>query len=76
MKITDRKTLKTVPFQDIRIGECFIIPSDNRILMRMATHYYDADDADNAVDLVTGIQYHFEDDEEVIPITTEIIITG
>lgn len=75
MKIIDRRTLKTIPFQDIRIGECFIIPSDNRIFMRMATHYYDFNDADNAVDLVTGIQYFFEDDEEVTPITTEIIIT-
>ena len=75
MKITDRRTLKAIPFQDIRIGECFIVPSDNDILMKMATHYYDVDDADNVVDLVTGIQYFFEDDEEVIPITTEIIIT-
>lgn len=76
MKFTDKRTpIKTVPFESIKIGECFITPSDNHLNMRVRPSYYDSDDAYNGIDLITGVQYIFESDEEVISVTAEIIVT-
>lgn len=76
MKFTDKRTKTEALFGDIKVAECFITPTDGHINMRMAIRYYSADDdADNAVDLITGRQYFFEDDETVIAVNAEIIAT-
>lgn len=73
MKFTDKRIITKERFKDIEIGECFITPSDGHVNMRMAIKYYNAD---NVVDLITGKQYCFDDDKEVIPVTAEVVVTN
>ena len=75
MKFTDKRTTTRVLFGDLKTGMCFITPSDSHINMKMHTDEYDCPDVCNTIDLVTGNQYSFEDDEEVIAVNAEIIIT-
>ena len=76
MKFTDKRTSITIPFRTIKEGECFITSSDNHINMKMHIDVY-YDDACIVVDLITGKQYCFEnDDERVVAVNAEIIITN
>lgn len=76
MKFIDKRNTTTVPFKNIKVGECFITLSDKHINMKMyADDYYP--DACNVVDLVTGKQYYFNGDtEKVVSVNAEIIITN
>lgn len=76
MKFTDNRTKTTVPFGDIKTGECFITPCDDHINMKMYVDDYDCPDIYNTVDLVTGKQYSFDDEERVIAINAEVIATN
>lgn len=75
MKFTDNRTKTTVPFGNIKVGECFITSYDGHINMKMCTEGYDSDGY-NTVDLVTGKQYFFDDHEEVITTNAEVIATN
>lgn len=76
MKFTDKRTTNTVPFGDIKVGKCFITPYDNHINMKMEVDEYSYSDAYNTVDLVTGEQYSFDDEEEVIAVNAEVTATN
>lgn len=76
MKFTDNRTKTTVPFRNIKVGECFITSSDGHINMKMYVDDYDCPDVYNTVDLVTGKQYFFDDEEEVITANAEVIATN
>lgn len=75
MKFTDKRTKNTVPFGDIKVGECFITSYDGHVNMKMCTEGYEPD-VYNTVDLVTGKQYSFDDEEEVITANAEVIVTN
>ena len=76
MKFTDKRTTNTVPFGDIKTGECFITSCDSHINMKMEVDEYSYSDAYNTVDLVTGKQYSFDDEEEVIAVNAEVTATN
>lgn len=72
MKFIDKRTEDTVPFRRIKVGECFITACDGHINMKMCVDDY-YPDACNTVDLVTGKQYYFSDDnEEVVAVKAEV----
>ena len=75
MKFTDNRTKHRVHFGDIKVGECFITPTDGHINMKMYIADHDYPDVRNMVDLMTGKQFAFEDDEEVISVNAEIVVT-
>ena len=61
MKFIDKRTIITVPFRRIKVGECFITSFDGHINIKLYVEdYEDSDTACNGVDLVTGKKYHFE----------------
>lgn len=75
MKFTDKRTKTRVLFGDIKTGACFITLSDGHINMKMYIADHDYPNVYNMVDLVTGKQFSFEDNEEVIAVNAEILIT-
>lgn len=76
MKFTDKRTKNEVLFGDIKTGECFITLCDGHINMKMAIAEYDSPAGYNTVDLVTGKQYSFDDEERVIAVNAEVIATN
>jgi hypothetical protein len=71
MKFTDKRTTTTVPFDHIKVGECFITSYDNHINMKLWVSEWEQEPY-NGVDLVTGKPYYFENDEEVISVNAEV----
>lgn len=68
MDIKFENSLKTELFCNIEVGECFVVDlntPDQIICMKTFGEV-------NAVDLQGGETFHFDDDEEVIPIKVEI----
>lgn len=72
MKFTDNRTKRRVLFGDIKVGECFITHCDGHINMKMYIADHDYPDVRNTVDLITGKQFAFEDNEEVISVNAEV----
>lgn len=71
MKITDKRSVPTTMFGSIRLGEPFRTKS-GRFYLRIypATYMYKIV---TAADLETGELVCFLDDDEVIPITAELV---
>lgn len=68
MDVKFKNSLKTELFCNIEVGECFVVDlntPDQIICMKTFGEV-------NTVDLQGGETFHFDDDEEVIPIKVEI----
>ena len=74
MDVKFENKVKKELFCNIQVGECFVVDlftPDEMICMRM---YQPENSEDNAVELLSGEVYHFDDDEEVVPIKTELTV--
>jgi len=73
MDVKFENSLKTELFFNIGVGECFAVDlntPDQMICMKTLDDPYTG--RFNAVELEGGQIFHFEDDEEVIPIKVEL----
>lgn len=73
MDVKFKNVLKTELFCNIQVGECFVVDlntPDQMICMK--TFRDDFSHEVNVVDLEGGETFHFDDDEEVIPVKVEI----
>lgn len=73
MDVKFENTVKTELFCNIEVGECFVVDLNTPDqLICMKTFRDNFSNEVNAVDLQCGETFHFDNDEEVIPIKVEI----
>lgn len=74
MVIFDKRQPITVPFEDIKAGECFI-DHDDELNLKLDISYYDvADGHPNAVVLESGQPWCCDDDEPVVKVRASVTI--
>jgi hypothetical protein len=73
MDIKFKNVAKTELFCNIEVGECFVVDFNTPDQIICMKTFEDPVGGDaNTVDLQTGEVYHFDDDEEVIPLKVQI----
>ena len=70
MIITDKRKKSTIYFGNLVYGDCFTDENDDLYMK-----FFNSDTAYNAVNLVSGRTFCFEQSEEVSLVKTELIIS-
>jgi len=68
----NREAIEREPFDNIEVGECFVVDLDTPDQTICIKIMGAGDELDNAVDLQGGSALHFDDDEEVVPLSAEL----
>lgn len=72
MKVLDERSIDTVPFCTMRVGEVFT-DDENDFMMRIEDIEVEDDGIYNVINLETGDAYTFGGDQEVIPLPNAYI---
>lgn len=77
MKITDKRSCKTLCFSDVPNGQVFkTFATSSRVYMKTSDVVdSDRDVISNAVMLENGLAHLFDDNTEVVVVNAELIIT-
>ena len=75
MFVIDKRTPTTVPFKDIKAGECFI-DEDDELNIKLDISFYEETEEyrPNAVVLDSGQPWRCDDDYQVIKVKARVII--
>ena len=75
MRIVDKRIPTTVPFKDIKAGECFI-DEDDELNIKIDVSYYNADEKNgpNAIVLDSGQPWSCNDEYQVVKVRAGVII--
>lgn len=74
MNIIKKREPNAVPFEDLYEGIVFTTPDKRETFYMKTERIFDGDNEINCVELSDGSLYSISDDEEVIPIKTELHI--
>lgn len=72
MKISDKR-MKCTEFEDLKVGQIFLY--NKEFYMKTTDSYCENNNYDNSVCLSNGELNFFEDNQQVLPVSAELIIT-
>jgi hypothetical protein len=74
MLVIDKRTQTTVPFKDIKAGECFIDHDDELNIKLDVSYYAIGEGHPNAIVLDSAQPWSCDDEEQVIKVRAKVVI--